>query len=136
MKTFYMGGPLKMRELIVPLAAAGLFLFGCAIGMSRAHAGTITVTIVTAGAPCNAGACTKTYTDSDANLAKIVVAYGPFCQASNLVGNPPVPTACSSLQTLAFWFDSLIQGTKGNVTSYYTQDAISKLAPVVPIDPK
>lgn len=103
-----------------------------------AHAGTITVTIVTASAPCNAGACTKTYTDTDANLAKIAVAYAAPCQATAqaLLTPPAVAPPCTTLQSLAFWFDSLITGTIGNVTSFYTQDAITKMAPVVPINPK
>ena len=122
---------MKKNVLIFSMALASLVS-----GVTPSPAGTITVTVVTAVPPCDKGACTKTYTDTDANLAKIVVAYGPYCQSSNLVGTPPVPTACSSLQTLAFWFNSLIQGTVGNVTSYYQQQAVQALPAITPINPQ
>src|SRR4051812_21589889 len=86
--------------------------------MCFAQAGTITITITTAGAPCNNGLCTKTYTDTDANLAKIALAYAAGCQSQNLqpVGNPPIqtPTACTTLQTLLYWFNGLMAGTAAN----------------------
>lgn len=117
-----------MRFILGLLTAALLAL--------PASAGTVTVTVVTAAPPCNTGACTKTYTDTDANLGKIITAYAPLCMSQNLQGSPAIPTACTPLATLAWWFDSLIAGTVANVTSSQQQTAIQALPPVTPINPR
>lgn len=116
----------------VLLAAA---LFALAL---PAHAGTITITINTSVAPCNGSpsACTKTYTDIDANLAKIATAYAPMCMAGNLVGTPPVPTACTTAQTLTWWFNSLISGTVANVTNFFKAQQQAADPVIVPINPQ
>jgi hypothetical protein len=106
-----------MRKLLL-----AVFLASVAI---PAEAGTITITIVTAGAPCNAGACTKTYTAPDADLAKIITAYGPQCQN---IGQPP----CTQLQTIQWWVDSLIQNTVSTVTSFYQRQVSTAVVPINP----
>jgi hypothetical protein len=110
----------------IALVIIALFALG-----ASAHAGTITFTLTTAQ-----GTVTKTYTDTDANIAKIGTANGANCQASNLVGTPPVPTACTNAQVVTWWFNSLISGTVSNVTTYLQQAQVQALTPVTPINPQ
>jgi hypothetical protein len=105
-----------------------------------ANAGTIALTLTTTAPVCAAG-CTKTYTDTDANLAKIISAYAPLCMAQNLVQGadptvPPVATACAPGKTLTFWFDGLMAGTAANVTNFLRQQQVQGLTPIVPINPQ
>ena len=91
---------------------------------SPANAGTITITITTATGACTAGACTKTFTDTDANLAKILTAYSPGCQASN--NN----VACSNAQVIVFALNDIVNYIK--VTVNNAQDAVAAAAVVLP----
>jgi hypothetical protein len=102
------------------LLAAAL-LCGVAI---PAHAGTIVITITTATGACAGGACTKTFTDTDANLAKILTAYAPGCQASN--GN----VACTTPQTIVFALNDIVNYIK--VTTNNALDAVAAAAVVLP----
>lgn len=108
----------------------------CCRGSSLA--GTITVTIQTPTlAPCTgAWSCTKTYIDTDANLTKIVTDYGPNCQAQNLTGSPPVPTACSPTQVLAFWVNSIIAGTAALLNINENNAALQATVLPTPIIPQ
>lgn len=118
-------------KLIVCILALLAFAFP-----AKAANGTITITItLPTTAPCING-CGKTYTDSEANLGKIVTAYAPLCMAQNLQGVPAVPTACTPAKTLSFWFDGLIAGTALNVTNFLQQQQINGLTPIVPINPQ
>lgn len=100
------------------LAAA---LFGLA---SAANAGTIVITITTATGACVGGACTKTFTDTDANLAKIPTAYIAPCQASNN------GQACSNVQLNAFIMNDIVNYIK--VTTNNSQNAAAEAAVVLP----
>jgi hypothetical protein len=95
---------------------------------SCADAGTITVTIVTASGTCSPS-CTKTYTDTDANLAKIVPAYQVLCNAK-------ISGTCTNLQVLQYWFDQIIAGTvaqvTGNEKSALSNSAVSGYVPINP----
>lgn len=99
------------------------------LAASTAHAGTITVTVVTAGSPCNAGACNKTFTDTDANLAKIVVAYQQGCNTS-INGN------CTALQVIKYWIDQVVAKTVQDVQADQVQKQLNALAPPTPINPQ
>lgn len=90
-----------------------------------AYAGTITITVTTAAAPCNTGNCTKTYNVPDADLAKVVTSYQFHCQ---VVGAPP----CTTPQTIVFWFNSMIQDVVANVTAFYRQQAATAVVPINP----
>lgn len=103
---------------------------------TEVHAGTITMSMVTASTPCNGGACTKSYTDTDANLIKIITTYAPLCKAQNLTGSPAAPTDCTSMQTLQFVFDGVIAGIAANVNRAQLQAAIDALPPITPIKPQ
>jgi hypothetical protein len=74
-----------------------------------AKAGTITVTIVTASGVCSPS-CTKTYTDTDANLARIIPAYQGACNIK-LIG------VCTPIQVLVSWFDGVIASVVSQVTT-------------------
>lgn len=112
-----------------------LLMAGLLLGtMLTAQAGTVTITVTTAVAPCNAGACTKTWTDTDANLAKIVTVYGAMCQANNLVGG--VPTACSAVQTIAFFFNRMLATSVNELNVLQTQQAIQAMTPPVQVNPQ
>lgn len=99
-------------------------------GLSLAvQAGTINITVTTAGAPCSGG-CVKSYTDTDANLGKIITAYQVACNAKN---NGP----CTSVQVLSFWADQMVAATVQAVTSN-DQQALQSAATsgYTPINPK
>jgi hypothetical protein len=124
-----------VRSVIVAvLLAAGAALFA----VPAAHAGTITIMLSTATGPCAvANACQKVFTDTDANLGRINTAYAPACQQNNLVGTPPIPTACTAGQTLVFWFNDLITNyLRSTVTNFLTQQAQAAVVPVTPINPQ
>jgi hypothetical protein len=93
-----------------------------------AKAGTLVVTITTATGAC-ATPCTKTYTDTDANLARIVPVYQAQCNAK-------IAGTCTTPQVLAFWFDSFIAGVIVAVQTFeQSAAAASAQAGYVPINP-
>lgn len=99
--------------------------------------GSITiVAIMGTGPTClSAAPCTFTWTDTFANWQKVGVAYGPSCQAANLVGNPPVPTPCTGQQVFAWWAKTMITGTVGNANSAANQAAYNALVLPTPMAP-
>lgn len=90
-----------MKKLIVVL----LLLWS---GVS--YAGTVTMTVTTASGACSPS-CTKTYTDTDANLSKIITTYQGQCNAK-------VGGTCTALQVVNFWFDSIVALTVSNVGGF------------------
>ena len=107
------------RQLAALLAAALLGWHA-----DSASAGTIAITITTATGACATGACTKTFTDTDANLAKILTAYTPGCQASN--NN----VACTNAQVIVFALNDIVNYIK--VTTNNAQNAAAAAAVVLP----
>lgn len=104
-------------------------LLALALLVAPADAGTVTLTVTTAGAPCAAG-CSKTYTDSDANLAKLVATFQNDC-------NVRLNGTCSAVQVMAYWADLMISNTVAAVTGFDTnklRDAAS--AGYTPIQPR
>src|ERR1700731_3524494 len=81
-----------------------LFWGGCA------EAGTITMTVTTAVGACSTP-CTKTYTDTDANLAKIATSYQAACNAA-------LALTCTTQQILSWWFDQTIASAVVNVSQF------------------
>lgn len=110
-----------MKKTLITAALVALAL--------PAGAGTITITVVTAVAPCNTGMCSKSYTDTDANIAKVVTAYGPDCQEA-------LRAPCTAQQTLAFAFDQVMSHMVDTVTGMLRRQSIQALPPIVPISPK
>lgn len=97
--------------------------------LSAANAGSIAIT-VTAGSGACAGGCTKNYTDTDANLGKIVSTYQIYCNAKL---NAP----CSPGQVITFWMDQLVANTVSDVTSFdKTSLQNAATSNYTPINPK
>lgn len=92
-----------MKRIVASIALLCLLAF-------PAFAGTIVITIMTAGAPCNGGICTKTYMDTDVNLGKIVSTYQSGCNTS-------INAVCTSLQVMKFWADQMVATTVQAVTA-------------------
>jgi hypothetical protein len=96
--------------------------------LNPAQAGTVTITVVTASGTCSPS-CTKTYTDTDANLARIVPAYQAICNAK-------LGSVCTPIQVLVSWFDGVIASTVSQVTTIEKNNlsttAISGYAPINP----
>lgn len=93
-----------------------------------AKAGTIVITVTTASGVC-ATPCTKTYTDTDANLAKVIPAYQSGCNTS-------INGTCTSLQVLKFWFDGVIKEVVANVAAFDKNNlANTATGAYVPINP-
>lgn len=98
------------------------------LAISLAHAGTITMTVTTASGACQAG-CSKTYTDTDANLAKIPTSLQASC-------NAVLGTTCTTAQVMSFWFDQTIAGVVSQVTGFDKANlASSATSGYVPINP-
>lgn len=100
--------------------------------------GSLTIVAVMGNGPtCSTAApCVFTWTDTLANLNKIGLAYGPGCQAANLVGSPPVPTVCTPTQIFAWWAKSVINGTVANANSFATAtQAVVLPPPMAPTTP-
>lgn len=95
-----------------------------------ASAGTIAITITTAAGACAGGACTKTFTDTDANLAKILTAYAPGCQASN--GGQ----ACTTPQTIVFALNDIANYIKTVTNNALNAAAAAAVVFPTPINPQ
>jgi hypothetical protein len=93
-----------------------------------AQAGSITVTVQTASGTCSSG-CTKTYTDTDANLAKIIPAWQAACNTS-------INGTCTNLQVMQAWANWVIAQTVAFVTNYDKNNlqsaAVSGYTPINP----
>ena len=109
------------------LFAAAVLLWG-----GQAHAGAITMTVTTTtnGYPCTASACTRTWTDTDANLANIATALGPACTAQN--NN----VTCTAQQVITYWFNSVIQRLTSEVNSQLYSQAVKAMAAPPTINPQ
>lgn len=106
-----------MRLLIAALSFFAL--------IATADAGTITLTVQTAAAPCNVSPyCTKTYTDTDAHLGAIATALASQCLATN-------GSACSITQIITWWFNQVIANLTTQVNSQLYSQAAQALTPVV-----
>ena len=115
------------RQLTAIFAGAvGLYLSGTTLS----SAGTITITITTAAGACTAGACAKTFTDTDANLAKILTAYAPGCQASN--NN----VACTNAQVIVFALNDIANYIKVTTNNAQNAAAAAAVALPTPINPQ
>ena len=68
---------------------------------------------------------------TDAVAGQLLAAYAPYCQASNLVGTPPVATACTPQQIVTFLAGSIETGIQGNVASYLRAQASQAAAAAV-----
>lgn len=113
--------------MLKSLALLALFVFFSGPALS----GTITITVTTSSGTCSTP-CTKTYTDTDGNLAKIVPAYQLSCNGKLGVGSTCTPT-----QVLAFWFDNFIAGTVSTVSSNEKNQLLnSAVGGYVPINPQ
>lgn len=98
-------------------------------GVAYANAGTVTITVSTASGTCSTP-CTKTYTDTDANLAKIITAYQAGCNAS-------ISGICTGPQVILFWSNSLMAATVATVTSNDKNNLInSAVSGYTPINPQ
>ncbi len=105
------------------IAIALLVLIG-----SVAHAGTIVITVTTATGVCSTP-CSKTYTETDANLAKAIPAYQSSC-------NIKINGTCTNLQVLAHWFDQLVAKTVSDVQANQIAAQQQGLVPPAPINPQ
>lgn len=105
-----------------------VMLFVSVLYISSARAGTIVMTVTTAAGACTTP-CTKTYTDTDVNLAKIATTYQAAC-------NSALSTVCTTPQVLSWWFDQIIAAAVANV-SQFDKSALSNaaVAGYTPINP-
>lgn len=112
-----------MRNLLFAVTFAAIAI--------PAKADTVTITLTAVSGTCSTP-CSKTFTDASNTLtSKLIADYGPLCQAQNLVGSPPVPTACTAAQTLVYWANSLAQGTVANMATLERQAAAAAAAAAI-----
>jgi len=87
-----------------------LLVLGFLLLPAAAPAGTMVITITTATGAC-ATPCTKTYTDTDANLARIPPAFQAQCNAK-------IAGTCTTAQVLSFWYDTIISAAVSAVSAF------------------
>jgi hypothetical protein len=116
------------RSRFLPLFVCAAILGVALLIAAPVHAGTIVVTVTTASGVCSGG-CTKTYTDTDANLAKIIPAYQQSC-------NTAINGTCTNLQVMQAWANWLVAQTVAFVTNYDKNNlqsaAVSGYTPINP----
>jgi hypothetical protein len=100
---------------------------------TTASAGTIAIT-VTAGTGVCAGGCTKSFTDTDANLAKIVPAYQAQCNISISLAGPPL--VCTPAQVVTYYFQWVINRTMDFVNTAQNNAALAATVLPTPINPQ
>jgi hypothetical protein len=103
----------------------------CAV--TPASAGTIAITVTTATGVCASG-CTKSFTDTDANLAKIVPAYQAQCNVSISLAGPPL--VCTPAQVVTYYFQWVINRTIDFVNTAQNNAALGAVILPTPIDPQ
>jgi hypothetical protein len=68
---------------------------------------------------------------TDTVAAQLIEAYSAPCQTLNLVGTPPVSTACTPSQVLGFLASSIQTGVLANVARYFSDQAKAAAANTV-----
>jgi hypothetical protein len=103
---------------------------------TAADAGTITITVTRASGTCSTP-CTKTYTDTDANLARLVPVFQASCNATLVQPAPPAsPITCTPVQILAYIFDNFIKSLILEVKEYDRNVSFQAIVPPAPINPQ
>ena len=123
-----------MKQLAIVLTFLALAIPARAQTLASPTSATPTVVCITVNSISTAVTLTPAaacFGMTDAVAGQLLAAYAPYCQASNLVGTPPVATACTPQQIVTFLAGSIETGIQGNVASYLRAQASQAAAAAV-----